>query len=162
MQAATVRRAIKDLLRRCAPNDWTVRMLPAPASGDVAGQGVDQAFDQGTGRGRQPDIVLISPAGRCYFLFVKAPHDRWWDGDLRRVDAEKVTEDERSLMITLKRAGNGARAVWSTEDAKRALAAWGCRLTPDRQPAQPSAGGRQAAGPAQSAKRPTLRFWRGA
>lgn len=133
-------------------------MLPAPASGDAAGQ----RRDQEAGPGRQADIVLISPAGRCYFLFVKAPRDRWWDGDLRRVDAEKVTEDERNLMTTLKRAGNGARAVWSTEDARRALTAWGCRLTSDREPAQTSAVGRPAAGPPQSAKRPTLRFWRGA
>jgi len=133
-------------------------MLPAPTSDDGSSKG----SGGGSGGGRQPDIVIISPAGRCYFLFVKAPRDRWWDGDLRRVDAEKVTEDERKLMTTLKRAGNGARAVWSAEDAKRALAAWGCRLAPDRAPGQTAECGRPAARPTQSTKRPPLRFWRGA
>lgn len=80
------------------------------------------------GENGKPDVVVISPAGRCHFLFAKAPADRWWDGDLRRVAAEPLTERERTLITRLRKGGNGARAVWSAKEAARVLAQWGCAL----------------------------------
>lgn len=106
------------------PAGWHLQVMPVAGSvGDV-----DEKA--------QPDILVISPAGRCHFLFAKAPEDRWWDGDIRRVPAEPLTAAERTLIGRLKRGGHAARPVWQTKDAARALAGWGCKLHPE--PAGPA------------------------
>ncbi len=92
----------------------------------------NNSFREAGSENEQPDVVIISPAGRCHFLFAKAPADRWWDGDLRRVAAEPLTERERTLIARLRKGGNGARAVWSAKEAARVLAQWGCALMKGR------------------------------
>lgn len=113
---AAVHRKIKAMLIECLPAGWTFQAMPASA-----GEDDDQAR-------AQADFLVISPRGRCSFLFAKAPADRWWDGDLRHVSAQPLTPQEAALIARLKQAGHGARAVWNLKAAVRALAAWGCPL----------------------------------
>lgn len=100
------------------PADWVHCALP------LAGSGTPR-------KEASPHILVIAPTGRCHFLFAKAPPDQWWDGDIRRVPAEPLTREEDALIRRLRKAGHAARAVWTTKDAQRALASWGCRLSPD-------------------------------
>ena len=74
------------------------------------------------------DILIISPRGRCHFLFVRAPADRWWDGGPHRVAAEAFSERDAELERQLRAAGHKARAIWGEKDLARALRAWGCPL----------------------------------
>lgn len=73
------------------------------------------------------DILVISPQGRCHFLFVRAPADRWWDGGPRSAPAEAFAAEAVGLARRLRAAGHRARAVWGAADLARALASWGCR-----------------------------------
>lgn len=107
---------VSSLLASRLPLGWIHQSIPSAG-----------AMEGGKGKAL-PSIIIISPAGRCYFLFAKAPADRWWDGDLRRVAAEPLTAAESALVTRLKRSGYGARPVWSTKDAVRVLASWGCKL----------------------------------
>lgn len=75
------------------------------------------------------DVLIISPRGRCHFLFVRAPADRWWDGGPRSVPAEGVPEEALCLAQRLRAAGHRARAVWGAADLARALRTWGCAPT---------------------------------
>ncbi len=120
--AAAVRHQINAMLGECLPDGWIVQAI-APRS-----------EKPGVAAGAQADILVISPRGRCFFLLVKAPADRWWDGDIRRVSAEPLGPQERGLMVRLRQAGHGVRAVWNARAAARALTAWGCPL---RQPNGP-------------------------
>lgn len=74
------------------------------------------------------DILIISPRGRCHFLFVRAPADRWWDGGPHRVPAEAFCARDAALARQLRAAGHKARAIWGEKDLARALRAWGCPL----------------------------------
>ncbi|GAB4357149.1 MAG: hypothetical protein Kow00114_08540 [Kiloniellaceae bacterium] len=74
------------------------------------------------------DILIISPRGRCHFLFVRAPADRWWDGGPHRVPAEAFSARDAALARQLRAAGHKARAIWGEKDLARALRAWGCPL----------------------------------
>ncbi|MGF1629615.1 MAG: hypothetical protein ACFCUT_09105 [Kiloniellaceae bacterium] len=74
------------------------------------------------------DILIISPRGRCHFLFVQAPADRWWDGGPRSVPAERFPVAGVCLARKLRAAGHKARAIWGAKDLARALEAWGCPL----------------------------------
>lgn len=107
-------RSLKDRL----PADWVHCPLPL-------------AEPDTSRKEASPHILVIAPTGRCHFLFAKAPPDQWWDGDIRRVPAEPLTREEDALIRRLRKAGHAARAVWTTKDAQRALASWGCRLSPD-------------------------------
>ena len=106
-------RSLKDRL----PADWVHCPLPLTESETARKEA-------------SPHILVIAPTGRCHFLFAKAPPDQWWDGDIRRVSAEPLTREEDALIRRLRKAGHAARAVWTTRDARRALASWGCRLSP--------------------------------
>ena len=117
--AAALRRQIDEVLRSRLPEGWSHQMMPASVP---AGE---------SGAAPKPDVLVISPSGRCHFLFAKAPEDRWWDGDIRRVPAEPVTATERALIGRLRRAGHAVRAVWHRKEVLRLLANWGCRLQPD-------------------------------
>jgi len=77
------------------------------------------------------DILVISPRGRCHFLFVRAPADRWWDGGPKSVPAEKIGEREAEMARQLRAAGHRARPIWGERDLLRALRSWGCPLSPD-------------------------------
>lgn len=114
VNAGLLRSLIGRMLKTRLPPGWTHQMISGAGARDVGGES------------GKPDVVVISPAGRCHFLFAKAPADRWWDGDLRCVAAEPLTESERALMARLRKGGNRARAVWSTKEAARVLAQWGC------------------------------------
>ncbi|NIA70234.1 hypothetical protein HBA54_16630 [Pelagibius litoralis] len=116
VNAELLRSQIGSLLKGRLPDGWIHQAI-------TPGMPLGQADEK-----EHPDIIVISPAGRCYFLFTKAPADRWWDGDLRRVSAEALTVGESALMTRLKRGGYGVRAVWSIKDVERALANWGCTL----------------------------------
>jgi len=74
------------------------------------------------------DILIISPRGRCHFLFVYAPADRWWDGGPRSVPAERFPVGALCLARKLRAAGHKARAIWGARDLARALEAWDCPL----------------------------------
>jgi hypothetical protein len=78
------------------------------------------------GEANAADILVISPRGRCHFLFVRAPADRWWDGGPRSVPAERFAAEAMCLAQRLRAAGHRARAVWGAPDLTRALRAWGC------------------------------------
>lgn len=125
--AAVLRGQVREMLLNRLPAGWHLQVMPA--AGSVSD--VDEKA--------HPDILVISPAGRCHFLFTKAPEDRWWDGDIRRVPAEPLTAAERTLIGRLKRGGHSARPVWRPKDAARALASWGCKLHPEpAEPAEPA------------------------
>ncbi len=121
LNACLLRSLIGRMLKNGLPQGWTHQMI---ASADAYGTAQEN---------EQPDIVIISPSGRCHFLFAKAPADRWWDGDIHRVAAEALSEGERRLIARLRQGGNRARAVWSCEEVVRTLAQWGCRLTKGRE-----------------------------
>ena len=106
------------ILKGRLPADWVHCSLPLTES------------DNAPRKEASPHILVIAPTGRCHFLFAKAPPDQWWDGDIRRVPAEALTREEDALIRRLRKAGHAARAVWTTKDAQRALASWGCRLSP--------------------------------
>ena len=108
------------------------------------------------GTAASADILLISPRGRCHFLFGRAPADRWWDGGPRCVPAEKITAGDAELARQLRAAGHKARAVWGERDLLRALRSWGCPL--DRSARFAGATRREAGPPLQTAcpERPTL------
>lgn len=131
-------------LARALPPGWTSQPLaPAPRP-------------QGKGTAPSADILLISPRGRCHFLFVRAPADRWWDGGPRCVPAEKITAGDAELARQLRAAGHKARAVWGERDLLRALRSWGCPL---KRSARFAGARRTEAGPATQAacpERPTL------
>jgi hypothetical protein len=74
------------------------------------------------------DILIISPRGRCHFLFVRAPADRWWDGGPHSVAAQSFSLDGICLARKLRAAGHKARAIWDAKDLARAFEAWGCPL----------------------------------
>lgn len=118
VNAATLRRRLSQMLADRLPADWDHQVMPVGDAG------------RGEGAKAKADVLVISPGGKCHFLFAKAPEDRWWDGDLRRVAAETLTPAERQLILRLKRAGHAARPVWRIRDAVRALTNWGCRLRP--------------------------------
>ena len=80
------------------------------------------------GREAAADILVISPRGRCHFLFVRAPADRWWDGGPRSVPAESFPVGALCLARKLRAAGHKARAIWEARDLALALEAWGCPL----------------------------------
>lgn len=116
LNAGLLRSLIGRMLKAQLPPGWIHQMISNTGARDVSSEN------------GQPDVVVISPAGRCHFLFAKAPADRWWDGGLRRVAAEPLTERERALIARLRKGGNAARAVWSTKEAARVLAQWDCAL----------------------------------
>lgn len=104
-----------------------------------------------------PDVLIISPRGRCHFLFVRAPSDRWWDGGPHSVPAEGFAPEAVCLARRLRGAGHRARAVWGAPDLARALRAWGCTPTRAvRLAAAPVA--RPPIAPAARSGRPTLRL----
>jgi hypothetical protein len=105
--AAALKQATVDFLGASLPPGWISQPLP-PASG--------------------ADILVISPRGRCHFLFVKAPADRWWDGGPRIVPAEPFRAQEARLARRLRAAGHKARAIWGAGDLARAFDSWGCPL----------------------------------
>ncbi|MGF1594783.1 MAG: hypothetical protein ACFCUW_15995 [Kiloniellaceae bacterium] len=150
--AAALKLEILAYLAEALPAGWIGQPLaapdPGPGSGRPAAAGAAAA-----------DILVISPRGRCHFLFVRAPADRWWDGGPRSVPAESFTPAEVHLARQLRAAGHRARAVWSGGDLSRALESWGCR--PSRPPRFGKAGFGQAGGPPVPAgppARPTLRL----
>lgn len=94
--------------------------------GEVLPRGwISQPLDQ-AGRPAAADILVISPRGRCHFLFVRAPADRWWDGGPHSVPAEGFPPEAVCLARRLRAAGHQARAVWGARDLAQALRAWGC------------------------------------
>lgn len=122
---------------------------------------VSQVLAPGRTAGAAGDILVISPRGRCHFLFVRAPADRWWDGAAYSVPAEKITAAEARMARQLRAAGHRARAIRGAEDLARALKAWGCPLTrPVRLSCQELARPPQVAG--STAPRPRLKLpaWR--
>ncbi|WP_193370899.1 hypothetical protein [Pelagibius marinus] len=104
---------------------------------------------------------MISPRGRCHFLFVRAPADRWWDGGPKSVPAEEIGEREAEMARQLRAAGHRARAIWGERDLLRALRSWGCPLAPDAGVGRVDL----SAGPPQRAKprrrRPVLHLFSG-
>lgn len=113
---------------------------------------LSQPLDQ-AGRASAADILIISPRGRCHFLFVRAPADRWWDGGPRSVPAEGVPTEALCLTRRLRAAGHRARAVWGAADLARALRSWGC--APIR-PARFGLAEARWASPAAKPQRPVL------
>lgn len=128
--ATALKQQILDFLSEALPAGWTSQ--PLDQSGEAAA-----------------DILLLSPRGRCHFLFVRAPADRWWDGGAHSVPAERLSPAAIALLQRLRLGGHRARAVWSAADLTRALRAWNCRperpvrLASERRPAiLPAAAGR--------------------
>lgn len=125
--AAVLKQQAMAFLEEALPQGW----ISQPLAPGVACRGADvgQAPRQA---GRMPcpsaDILVISPRGRCHFLLVRAPADRWWDGGPRSVPAEKVGEREAEMLRQLRGAGHKARAIWGEQDLLRALRTWGCPL----------------------------------
>ena len=107
--AAALKQQILAFLTEALPAGWTVQPLQREP-------------------GAAADILILSPRGRCHFLFVRAPADRWWDGGPRSVPAERFSAAEAGLARRLRAAGHRARAVWTAKDLARALQAWGCPL----------------------------------
>lgn len=107
--AAALKQQILAFLAEALPAGWTSQPLE-PAGGAPV-----------------PDILVISPQGRCHFLFVRAPADRWWDGGPRAVPAEPFAVEAAGLARRLRAAGHRARAIWGAADLARALTAWGCQ-----------------------------------
>jgi hypothetical protein len=141
--AAALKQQMAAWLEAALPEGWSCQLLAAEGTA-VA------------------DLLVISPRGRCHFLFVRAPADRWWDGGPRSVAAEPFSESDLRLARRLRAAGHRARAVRSAKDLQRALEAWGCPARLPRRPVAPVAGspaGHRSPRPA----RPTLRLnaWRG-
>lgn len=89
---------------------------------------VCQPLGPGHEAGGAGDILVISPRGRCHFLFVRAPADRWWDGADYSVPAERLTARDVRMARQLRAAGHRTHAVRGAADLARALQAWGCPL----------------------------------
>ena len=106
--AAALKQQILAYLAEALPPGWTTQ--PLEASGGTPA----------------PDILVLSPGGRCHFLFVRAPADRWWDGGPRSVPAETFAIEAAGLARRLRAAGHRARPIWGAADLARALTAWGC------------------------------------
>lgn len=120
--AAGLKQQMLDFLGEALPAGWVSQPLAADE------------------RPAGADILIISPRGRCHFLFVRAPADRWWDGGPRSVPAERFAPDAVGLARRLRDAGHRARAVWGAKDLAQALRAWNCAPTqPVRLPAPPPA-----------------------
>lgn len=105
--AAALKQQILDFLGRALPAGWVAQPLQRGAAAAA-------------------DILIISPRGRCHFLFVQAPADRWWDGGAHAVPAERFPAAAARLARQLRAAGHRARAVWTARDLARALETWGC------------------------------------
>jgi len=120
--AATLKQATARFLESALPSGWTSLPLAPSGRGQAAA-----------------DLLVISPRGRCHFLLVRAPADRWWDGGPHSVPAEKLTGAEDGLLQRLRAGGHRARAIWGSRDLARALGAWGCstgrRVTLEGEPA---------------------------
>jgi len=106
--AAALKQQILDCLEGALPAGWICQPLVQ------------------AGRPAAADILIISPRGRCHFLFVRAPADRWWDGGAHSVPAEGVPTEAVCLTRRLRAAGHRTRAVWGAQDLARALRTWGC------------------------------------
>lgn len=117
--AASLRHQILRYLVSALPDGWISQPL---VPGDALADAVPESHE------RAGDILLISPRGRCHFLFVRAPADRWWDGGLHQVPAEPFSERDGRLARQLRAAGHKARAIWCQQYLERALRAWGCPL----------------------------------
>jgi hypothetical protein len=150
---AALKQQVLDFLVEALPEGWISQPL---ASGPVRGPAPGGAGGRAAiGAG---DGLVISPRGRCHFLFLRAPADRWWDGDLRTVPAEAFSAKDAQLARKLRAAGHQTRVIRCDQDLNRALKAWGCPLTRQANflPAQRATG---AMGPAcGSSRRPTLRL----
>jgi hypothetical protein len=109
--AAALKQATARFLQAALPPGWSSQPLAPPAPGTAAA-----------------DLLVISPRGRCHFLFVRAPADRWWDSGPHAVPAEQLTAAEAGLARRLRAAGHRARPVWGSRDLARALNSWGCTL----------------------------------
>lgn len=105
--AAALKQQILDFLQEALPAEWISQPL-------------DQKAEPAA------DILVISPRGRCHFLFVRAPADRWWDGGAHSVPAERLSPEAAGLLRRLRVAGHRARAIWGAADLARALRAWNC------------------------------------
>jgi hypothetical protein len=152
--AAALKLEILAFLAEALPEGWVCQPLAARDPGPGSAR---PGSARSGGRAAAADILIISPRGRCHFLFVHAPADRWWDGGPRSVPAEAFTPAEVQLARQLRAAGHRARAVWSARDLARALESWGCR--PSRPPRFGESGRLQApAGTTATAARPTLRL----
>lgn len=119
--AALLKQQILSYLTTTLPSDWTCQPLspaPRPRGGTESARS-----------GASADVLVISPRGRCHFLFIRAPADRWWDGGLRQVAAEEISTRDAQLLRQLRAAGHKARAVREGRDLLRALRSWGCPLT---------------------------------
>lgn len=134
--AASLKQATARFLESALPAGWTSLPL-APAGREQAAA----------------DLLVISPRGRCHFLLVRAPADRWWDGGPHSVPAEKLSGAEDGLMRRLRAGGHRARAIRGSRDLARALRSWGCPLDrrvtlegeagwPETPPATPSGAAR--------------------
>jgi|GEM_PF-3882769 len=144
MTAALLKQRSLAYLSAALPAGWTSQPLsPAPGR-------------RGGGRAAAADILVISPRGRCHFLFVRAPADRWWDGGPRSVAAEKISEADAEMARQLRAAGHRARAVWGERDLLRALRTWGCPLSRAVKFDAAGSGSRQTAPLPASAPRRTL------
>jgi hypothetical protein len=108
--AAALKQQILGFLAKALPAGWTVQPLQREQEASA-------------------DILILSPRGRCHFLFVHAPADRWWDGGPHSVAAERFSAAEARLARRLRAAGHRARAIWTAKDLVRALQSWGCPLT---------------------------------
>lgn len=107
--AAALKQQILGFLAEALPAGWAVQPLERAQTAAA-------------------DILIVSPRGRCHFLFVLAPADRWWDGGPHSVPAEGFSAAEARLARRLRAAGHRARAVWTAKDLDRALRAWACPL----------------------------------
>lgn len=149
--AAALRERILALLADSLPEGWISQPL-APARAGHAGRPRQAAAASAPAA----DILVISPRGRCHFLFVRAPADRWWDGELHLVPAEQIGEAEAAMARQLRAAGHKARAIWGERDLWRALRSWGCPAVPPRKGGD-RAGSGMATGPkTRRATRPVL------
>ena len=119
--AAALTKQTLDYLVDALPAGWISQPLAAGTVGTAGTAGTTVPAAAG-------DILIISPRGRCHFLFVRAPADRWWDGGPHRVPAEAFCERDAALARQLRAAGHKARAIWGEKDLARALRAWGCPL----------------------------------
>ncbi len=126
--AAAVKQRALAFLAEALPRGWMSQPL---APGFAQGAAAARARACPAASGPAADILVISPRGRCHFLFVRAPADRWWDGGPKSVPAEEIGEREAEMARQLRAAGHRARAIWGERDLLRALRSWGCPLPPE-------------------------------
>jgi len=138
--AAALKQQVLGFLAEALPAGWASQPLHHTAQG-------------GSAEAAAADILILSPRGRCHFLFVRAPADRWWDGGARSVPAERFTAAEARLARRLRAAGHRARAIWTAQDLARALQSWGCPLG---RPVRFAGAGQAAPPPRTTAPRATL------